>query len=401
MLLNRFANRAFAALSIAIFILASTAAGQVTPDPPASPPASANARPSPTPTSADDPDDAATKKDQKKEKRGSWILAPVPIFSPAVGVGIVPVVGYIFNFSKKDKLSPPSTVGFVGGITNNGSRFGAIGGRLYFAENKYEAAFAVVKLRVIVDFYGVGRVPGEDAVFIPLKTTGNVYFGEFLRNVGKDIFVGIRYQYRRLNFGIDGEAPKGGFEIPPLDLRSTSAALGFKVKRDLRDSTFYPTRGSLFETKGDFFSQALGSNRQYQTYTIAYNGYRSFNDKRVLAYRAMGCSANQDVPFYDLCLFGFNNDLRGYTAGQFQNRRMFATQAELRQVIKGRFGMVVFGGVGGVASGWDEFRFNRLLPAAGVGFRFNLNKKNHVNYRVDWAIGRQGSTLIIGVGEAF
>jgi hypothetical protein len=42
-----------------------------------------------------------------------------------------------------------------------------------------------------------------------------------------------------------------------------------------------------------------------------------------------------------------------------------------------------------------------LLPAAGAGIRFNLDKKNHINYRIDWAIGRAGHTLTIGVGEAF
>jgi len=358
-------------------------------------------QPSPSPSPPNRSSNQTQQDQNGKEKRGSWILAPVPVFSPAVGAGIIPVVGYIFKTSEKDTKSPPSTLGFVGGITNNGSRFGAVGGRLYFGENKYEMAFALVKLHVIVDFYGIGRLPGQDPAVVAVKTTGNVYFGEFLRNVGSDVFIGVRYQYRRLNFGINGEAPKGGFEIPALDLRATSAALGVKVKRDRRDSTFYPTKGSLFETKADFFDQALGSNRQYQTYTVAYNGFRSLNDKRVLAYRAMGCAGNDDVPFYDLCFFGFNNDLRGYTAGQFQNRRMFAMQAELRQSLKGRFGMVVFGGVGGVARHWDEFRGNHLLPAAGVGFRFTLNKKNHVNYRVDWAIGREGSTVIIGVGEAF
>ena len=355
-------------------------------------------QPTPTPTPSAKPDDQTQ---QKKEKRGSWILAPIPIFSPAVGAGIIPVVAYIFKINETDKKSPPSTLAFVGGITNNGSRFGALGGRLYFNENKYEAAFAVVKVKIFVDFYGIGRLPGQDPPFVNLRTQGNVYFGEFLRNIGKDIFVGARYQYRKLNFGIEGDRPKGGFEIPKLDLRATSAALGVKVKRDKRDSTFYPTTGSLFETKVDFFDQALGSNRQYQTYSVAYNGFRSFNEKRVLAYRAMGCSANQDVPFYDLCLFGFSNDLRGYTAGQFQNRRMFAMQAELRQSLKGRFGMVVFGGVGGVARRWNEFRMSNLLPAAGAGLRFTLDKKNRVNYRVDWAIGREGSTLVIGVGEAF
>ena len=358
-------------------------------------------QPTPTPTPPAKPDDQTTQGPQKKEKRGSWILAPIPIFSPAVGAGIIPVVAYIFKINEGDKKSPPSTLAFIGGITNNGSRFGALAGRLYFNENKYETAFAIVKVKIFLDFYGIGRLPAQDPPFVNLRTQGDVYFGEFLRNMGKDIFVGARYQYRKLNFGIEGDRPKGGFDIPKLDLRSTSAALGVKVKRDKRDSTFYPTTGSLFETKADFFDQSLGSNRQYQTYSVAYNGFRSFNEKRVLAYRAMGCSANQDVPFYDLCLFGFSNDLRGYTAGEFQNRRMFAMQAELRQTLKGRFGMVVFGGVGGVARRWNEFRMSNLLPAAGAGLRFTLDKKNKVNYRVDWAIGREGSTLVIGVGEAF
>ena len=355
----------------------------------------------PTPTPTASPDDKTTQGQKKKEKRGTWILAPIPVLSPAVGAGIVPVVAYVFNFSENDKKSPPSTVGFVGGFTNNGSRFGAVGGRLYFSENKYQATFAIAKMHIFVDFYGIGRIPGRDPIFVNLRTDGHAYFGEFLRNFGKDIFVGVRYQRRRLDFGIERDVPKGGFEIPDIDRDSVSAALGVKIQRDKRDSVFYPTNGSLFEMKVDFFDQAFGSIRQYQTYKVAYNGYHSLNEKRVLAYRGMTCSANQSVPFYDLCFFGFNNDLRGYTAGEFQNRRMFAMQGELRQHLKGRFGMVIFGGFGGVERRWGDFRSSNLLPAAGAGLRFTLDKKNRINYRVDWAIGREGPALIIGVGEAF
>ena len=113
------------------------------------------------------------------------------------------------------------------------------------------------------------------------------------------------------------------------------------------------------------------------------------------------CSANGSVPFYDLCLYGTDSDVRGYTGGQFQNRRMFAAQAEYRRELPKRFGVVAFGGVGGVERKWNNFRLDTLLPAAGVGLRFKLDKKNHINYRVDFAVGREGHTLSIGVGEAF
>ena len=115
----------------------------------------------------------------------------------------------------------------------------------------------------------------------------------------------------------------------------------------------------------------------------------------------MACSANGSVPFYDLCLYGYNSDVRGYTTGQFQNRRMFATQAEYRLEWRKRLGFVAFGGVGGIGRTWGDFRSDQLLPGGGAGLRFNLDKKNHINYRIDLAFGREGHTLSIGVGEAF
>ena len=352
-------------------------------------------------SSASGKEQDTTSTQPKKPKRGQLIIAPIPITSPAVGRGLVLAVGYVFKLNQEDEKSPPSTVGVVGALTSSGTRGGGVGGRLYFGENKYQTTFVIAKGRVDVDFYGIGRIPGKEAIKVPIRGGGTVFFGEFMRNVWKDIFVGPRYQHRKIYTRLDGPQTPGGFEIPPIDLQSTTVALGFHIQRDKRDSTFYPTKGSLFDATGDFFDESLGSKRQYQNYKVEYNVYREVGNKQVLAYRGMICSANQSVPFYDLCLFGTNSDLRGYTGGQFQNRRMFATQAEYRRELKGRLGVVAFGGVGGIANRWNAFRSDELLPAAGAGLRFKLDKKNHINYRVDFAVGREGRTLSIGVGEAF
>jgi hypothetical protein len=337
----------------------------------------------------------------KKQKRGSFIIAPIPISSPAFGSGLLLITSYVFKFDEQDKTSPPSWIGMAGAFTNNGTRGLVLGGRLYLKENKYQTTFAVAKGRANLDFFGVGRIPGRLPVSVPLRMAGTIFFGEAMRNVWRNIFVGPRYQYRRLSANIDGPPRPGGFEVPALDIKSTSAAMGVHVQRDLRDSTFYPTKGSLFDFTGDFFAPAFGSRRTYQTYKIAYNGFREMAARQVLAYRVMACSANGSVPFYDLCLYGFSSDLRGYTTGQFQDRRMFATQAEYRIELRKRLGVVAFGGVGGTARRWGTFRSDQLLPAIGAGLRFNLDKKNHINYRVDFAIGREGHTISIGVGEAF
>jgi hypothetical protein len=359
----------------------------------------------PTPESEVDKQSDSTKdKDEdkpKKEKRGSLVIAPIPISSPAIGSGLLLITGYVFKFNEEDAVSPPSWVGVAGAFTNNGTRALAVGTKLYFSENKYQTTVAFIKGRANLDFFGIGRIPGRVPIAVPLSIDGRILFGEVLRNVGKNIFIGPRYQHRKLAARLDGERPPGGFEIPEIDLKSNSAALGFHVQRDRRNSTFYPTKGSLFDFTGDFFDQVWGSRREYQVYKVSYNGFHEVSAKQVFGYRAMACSANGSVPFYDLCLFGFNSDLRGYTTGEFQNRRMFATQAEYRIELRKRFGVVGFGGVGGVAGKWADFRSDQLLPAAGAGIRFTLDKKNHINYRIDFAIGRAGPTVSIGVGEAF
>ncbi len=205
---------------------------------------SAGPKASPSPS----PKDAGTK--PKKEKRGSLVIAPIPISSPAFGTGVVLVAGYVFKLNMDDKVSPPSTVGLVAAFTNNGTGALGIGGRLYLKENKYQTTLAVAKGRANLDFFGIGRIPGRESRSVPLSITVTGFFGELMRNVGRDIFVGPRFQRREISARIDRATFPGEFEVPEIDRRSTSAALGFHVQRDLRDSTFYPKQGSLFDFHG-------------------------------------------------------------------------------------------------------------------------------------------------------
>jgi hypothetical protein len=53
------------------------------------------------------PSETDTANKKKRVRRGSFVVAPLPISSPAIGSGLVPVLGYIFPLSKNDKISPP------------------------------------------------------------------------------------------------------------------------------------------------------------------------------------------------------------------------------------------------------------------------------------------------------
>lgn len=358
---------------------------------------------------------------QKAEKKGEWLFAPIPVSSPAIGSGLEWAVARVFPLNKKDEVSPASTVGVAGIFTNNGSRGVAIGGKLYLKEDRFRVAVALASASVNFDVYGVGKKAGSEGVFVPLNVDGKVGFGEFLYKLKKGVYFGARGQYRNAMLSLNDERldssditheppDKVASVIEQLQeqlLHQTTVSLGPRFQWDTRDSVFYPKHGFLMEVASDFFSTGLGSKWSYQYYRASFNKYNTLSEHQVLGFRAMGCAAAGDrVPIYDLCLFGTSNDLRGYTGGRYQDRRMFATQAEYRLTIPakgflGKFGVVAFAGVGAVGSRFTEIGLDDLLPAGGGGVRFRLLKKYPINFRVDYGFGKDGRTLSIGVLEAF
>jgi Omp85 superfamily domain len=369
-------------------------------------PATPEASPQSVQKQGDAEQETPNKKEEKDKKkpppRGAFVVAPLPISSPAIGSGVTPILGYIFPFSTKDKVSPPSVVGVAGLITNNGSRGFAVGGQLFLKENTYEIKSGFARGNVDYNIYGNGIAAN---LKLPLKHTGEAFFGEFLRRVWWKFFVGPRFITGH-SFVTLRPSSVNGVPIPPdLGIHTTLTAIGAQLKRDTRANHFYPISGTFFSFTSDFFSQALGSKYSFQAYRTAFDKYWSLSKNQVLAYDANFCATGGKPPFYGNCIYGTNNELRGYTAGRYFTRYMLATQLEYRLVLPKRFGLVAFGGVGGVMPGGSQL-FQRLqsshfLPGGGGGLRFQLSKKYHVNLRADIAQGRDGHTFGMGVGEAF
>src|SRR5271170_3300331 len=343
---------------------------------------------------------------KKKKKKlglpGSIVAAPLPIVSPAIGSGIIPAVGYIFPFSKNDKISPPSTVGAAGLITNNGSSGFGLGAQLFMKEDKYEITSLYVHGNVNYNLYGVGTAAGDSGLKVPLDQAGQLYFGEVLRRIPWQFFIGPRFWTG--SSVVTVRPSNGETAAPPADLglHTTLRALGIHVLRDTRPNHFYPTTGMFTQLTSDFFAQALGSKYTFQSYKFTFNKYWTVGKDQVLAYNLFNCNTGGSPPFYANCLYGTNNELRGYEAGRYLDRYMIATQVEYRVSLPKKLGLAVFGGIGEVVPGGKEiFRINNFLPSIGGGPRFELSKKNHVNLRADFAKGKDSWTWSMGVGEAF
>jgi len=356
----------------------------------------------PQSTTPANPEPEPKKKKKKLGGRGAFVVAPLPISSPAIGSGIVPVLGYIFPFSKNDKVSPPSTIGGAGLITDNGSRGFAIGGQFFLKQNTYEITTGFVHGNVDYNIYGTGIASN---LKLPLDQTGEAFFGEFLRRVGWKFFVGPRFITGRSFVTV---APNSGsiVPIPPdVGLHTNLTSIGARLTRDTRPNHFYPISGTFFTFTSDFFSQALDSKYSFQSYKTQFDKFWSLSQRQVLAYDAYFCGTGGAPPFYGNCIYGTSNELRGYIAGKYFTRYTLATQLEYRLVLPKRFGLVVFGGLGGTIPAGSQLlqrvQNAHFLPAGGGGLRYELSKKYHVNLRADIAQGRDGHTFGMGVGEAF
>lgn len=337
---------------------------------------------------------------ETKPQTGAFVIAPLPISSPAVGSGVVPVFAYILPTSSANKNSPASLVGAVGLVTDNGSRAVALGGELYLKQNTYRTTAVYARGNLNYDLYGLGS--GNSQAKLPLKQTGQLVFGEFLRRTWWKLFLGPRFLWGSSLVTVR-PGNVGTLPLPPdLGLDTTLTALGFRVDRDTRPNRFYPTEGTVLDFTADFFSQGLGSKYSFESYKFTFNKYWGLTPNQVLASGSFACLTGGQPPFYGNCIYGTNSQLRGYTAGRYLNRYMFGTQLEYRLTLPKRFGLVGFGGLGEVVPGGNQpFSTNNFLPSGGGGVRFELSSKYHVNLRVDFAQGKDSHTWSVGVGEAF
>ena len=335
-----------------------------------------------------------------------FIAAPIPISSPTLGTGLAAVAAVLFPISRQDRVSPPTTLGIGGLYTDNHSwAFGAAG-RLYLSEDRWRVLAGAAKGEF---HYNLSLPPtlSNDVIAVPIRQTVTGLTGELLRRVAASLFVGARYTNAKTSIGLDASDVGSDAAPPPRDRSVTLAALGLRVQRDSRDSTFYPRRGSLFDFNGDFYDPAFGGSRSYQSYKASLNKYLSTSERGVLAGRVSACDVRGDAPVYALCLFG-GGDLRGYEVGRYIDRTMWSAQAEYRLSLPerlgffGRFGFVTFAGVGEVAPSFSDLNADGLLPGGGVGIRFLLSRQNPIHFRIDYAWGKAGSRGIhVGVGEAF
>ena len=336
-----------------------------------------------------------------KSLGGKLFILPIPIANPTIGNGLGAVSMYLFQAGQN---APPSSLYLGGFWTDTESWGGGLGTQTYFSDDRYRLAGFLGYFDVNVDFYGIGSGAGDTGIPTPINQSGPMFVPSFLFRIADNLYLGPSYRFMSIESSVDKQGlPPGhpGLLLPDKS-RIKSSGLGIVLDYDTKDNKFSPRSGFFLEVNTNFSNQAFGSDRDYSQFTIGYNLYKEIGEEQILAWRATGCSAGGDVPFYELCMLGSVFDsIRGYVAGQYRDEISITTQLEYRSKLYKRLGMVAFGGVGQVAPELGELTSDNILGSIGVGIRFMASEEAQVNLSLDYARGKDSDAWYFRIGEAF
>lgn len=342
-----------------------------------------NGQPIPDPTEKTPLDTRVGTKIHEKAGKGEWVVAPIPNYDPSQGWGLVLMaqkifahgegvkpsmaVGAIFGTEKK---SYGGVAGYIGRMNEDALRFNIFGGYA----------------KVNSDFYGVGKDASERDLSVLLEQQYTFMTAQLLPRFSRGYYLGPTLMFSDVKnaFNIGG--------LPPnidASSRMTSQTWvpGLKFQFDGRSNTFYPTDGIYTNLQIQFYDERFGGGYTFQRYKANYNQYIGIFDEDVLAVRASLQANVGDVPFYDMAMFGMGPDLRGFKAGKYRDKVLWATQGEYRHRFTDHWGAVVFGGLGDVVSSIADMTLKDVLWSGGAGARYRLGKENPVDFSVDIAHG--------------
>lgn len=340
-------------------------------------------------------------------KSGSDIVvAPIPVSNPAFGTGLA-AAGVLFYNPNQSK--DPWISGVGGGYTS--SKTWGVGAfhRMQLGHDRYRVMAFAGYGDAHLDFYGIGPEAGAAGVSVEMNDKAFVGLADaqyqpFTKGFLRHVYVGLRVFYLGMDSRLTVPPPPNRPDLDPPDLerKSTLGMAGGSFTFDSLDNSLQPHKGVNFTMTFLQGQKWMGSDFRHTKLQMAGNAFFSLGKGTVLGIRKQLCGVSDDAPYYDLCMFGQQGDLRGYESGRYRDGASWALQGELRQHMAGRWGMVAFYGVGGIAEDTKAiWKHSSVMTSGGAGVRYLASRSANVNLRADIAWGKDGPAFYFGIGEAF
>ncbi len=351
-----------------------------------------------------DPDDGAFDMSQFIMSKHGFLAVPIVITEPAIGYGGGAALVF-FNYAPEPppgapppkRYVPPSLTAVVGGLTENGTWFGALAHRGIWRDDTLRYLGVVGRAHAVLKYYGNGGGgPG-----LSYETDAWMLLQQIEQRLGdSNWFVGARYLY----IGPDTTFTIGNSNVPglkPIEFKSATAGAGVMLSYDSCNNMFTPTKGIRMELIAGGFDEALGGDFNY--WRIDY--FNTFYTELVPKVLSMGLRleghftpGDGKVPFYHQP----GIDQRGVPAARFQGRQSAMAEVEVDWVVHPRWTVVAFAGDGRVSS----TDFSALgnaddVFAYGVGFRYTIARRLGIKAGLDFGWSKDDSGIYITMGSAW
>jgi hypothetical protein len=331
------------------------------------------------------------------EKYG-FLPVVIPITEPAVGYGAAGGLAFLSKpLGESEAGHGRPNITMVGGFgTENGS-WGIMAGDVrHWLDDRLQTLAGVVYASVNLDFHGIGEGGhlAEHPLRYDLEPKGGTLQGKY-RMGNSCVWAGLNYAFAVTRVTFD--APAGTRGLPDFERNSHVGGLTPSLTFDSRDNIFTPVRGTYVEASAGLFSEALGSDDEFQRVRLIAMQFIPLHPKLSLGFRAEGAASFDDTPFY-LRPFIY---LRGAPVMRYQGEEIAQIEAELRWQFWKRFSLVGFVGGGAAWNQLERFSNTQTVVTGGTGFRYELARKYGLHMGLDVAFGPENTAVYVQVGSAW
>ena len=331
------------------------------------------------------------------DKKSGVIVLPAIFFSPETSLGFG-VAGMFYFRTSEDSLSKPSNFQSVLIYTLENQVLITFPYNLFFHEDKLWMKGEISYYIYPYQYYGIG----SDVDLNKFET----YTADFFRLESNALFQAKPDLYLGPTLFFDKYfliATDDAGELQSNQITGINGGnvfgIGATAIYDKRNNIFAPSAGYYLEGRILKYEKALIGEYSFTDIYIDARKYYSPLNKTELAFNFFHQTILGNPPFYNLALLGGGKQMRGYYDGGYRDNHQTILQTEMRRYLSKRIIISAFGGLGSIS---DQLgAYEKLLGSYGVGLRYEINSKEKIRIRLDYARGANTSGFYININEAF
>jgi hypothetical protein len=371
------------------------------------------------PLSEDEPASSTVQEDSSEEEgedqkpaENRYRLLPIPIFitEPAIGEGLGVALA-LFHPVKQGKpddtrlatlesaaefstprAAPPVVTGVAGAYTNSKSWMAGVGHSNNWRNDSIRYTGVLAAAKINSQIY-VLNLP----VDFSMKTS--IVYQDFkFRIKESDFLIGAAINYLSADNTFGTGLPDPDPDALDEGRFSTSihnVGLAGKIAYETRDNTMNPRTGQIIELSLWRYDDAIGGDYDYWSAKLKALSFHSLTEKMTLGLRLDVAGVDGRAPFFAIPFVR----LRGVPSLRYQNKVAGAAEAEVRYLIRPRWEVSVFGGVGFTSDAYPIFDNPDSIYNFGFGGRFNIFEAHNVWVGMDMARGPEDWNWYVQVGH--